>query len=219
MIAVHPKTKEVYISLTNNNRRGSNPPSSNQPDGTTTAGSARPPVDEANPRANNVYGHIVRWRERGGDPAALAFSWDVFLFAGDPADPGGVGAAAVTNTVGYPGFEDETYHIFSAPDGLAFDPQGWLWIETDYSASLTGIQSNMELPHAARGRSDRTRRSLPHGTERLRDHGLDHDAGSQVAVRQYSAPRRGRRYDSVAFLDVARRLYAAPLVDDRHHQG
>jgi secreted PhoX family phosphatase len=146
-IAVHPRTKEVYITLTNNNRRGTNPPSSNNPDGSTTAGSARPPVDEANPRANNVYGHILRWRERRGDPAALTFSWDVYLFAGDPADPGGVGAAAETNTLGYPGFEDDTYHIFSAPDGLAFDPQGWLWIETDYSPSDTGVQANMGNCH------------------------------------------------------------------------
>lgn len=29
-------------------------------DGTTLAGSARPPVDEANPCANNVWGHIIR---------------------------------------------------------------------------------------------------------------------------------------------------------------
>jgi secreted PhoX family phosphatase len=146
-IAVHPKTNEVYTTLTNNNRRGSSPPSSNNADGSTTAGSARPAVDEANPRANNVYGHILRWRERGGDPAALTFNWDVYLLAGDPADPGGVGAASVTNTVGYPGFEDEAFHIFSAPDGLAFDPQGWLWIETDYSASLTGVQANMGNCH------------------------------------------------------------------------
>jgi secreted PhoX family phosphatase len=146
-IAVHPESKEVYVTLTNNNRRGSNPPSVNNPNGTTTAGSARPPVDEANPRANNVYGHVLRWRESGGDAAALTFEWDVFLFAGDPADPGGVGAAAVTNTVGFPNFNDPTYRIFSAPDGLAFDERGWLWIETDYGPSKTGVQTNMGNCH------------------------------------------------------------------------
>jgi secreted PhoX family phosphatase len=147
-IAVHPQTKEVYATLTNNNRRGSNPPSVNNPNGTTAAGSARPPVDEANPRRNNVYGHVVRWREAGGDPAALTFEWDVYLFAGDPADPGGVGAvASSTNTVGYSGFEDATFRIFSAPDGIAFDAQGWLWIETDYGPSRTGVQANMGNCH------------------------------------------------------------------------
>jgi secreted PhoX family phosphatase len=146
-IAVHPKTKEVFITLTNNNRRGATPVSVNNPNGTTPAGQARPPVDEANPRANNVYGHILRWREAGGDPAALSFEWDVYLFAGDPADPGAVGAAASTNTVGYPGFADPTYRIFSAPDGIAFDEQGWLWIETDYGPSISGIQKNMGNCH------------------------------------------------------------------------
>ena len=147
-IAVHPTTKEVYITLTNNNRRGSTPASVNSPDGTTAAGSARPPLDDANPRGNNVYGHVVRWREAGGDPAALTFEWDVYLFAGDPADPGAVGpVASSTNTVGYPGFTDPTYHIFSAPDGVAFDAQGWLWLMTDYGPSLTGIQQNMGNCH------------------------------------------------------------------------
>jgi uncharacterized protein len=54
-IAVHPTTKEVYCTLTNNSTRG-------------TAKGA--PVDPANPRAKNVYGHIIRWREQGGDPKA-----------------------------------------------------------------------------------------------------------------------------------------------------
>jgi hypothetical protein len=150
-IAVHPQTKEVYVTLTNNNRRGTNPPSSNAADGTTTAASARPPVDESNPRANNVYGHIVRWREQGGDPAALAFEWDVYLFAGDPANPGNIlpASSAGTNTVGFPGFEDPTYRIFSAPDGLAFDERGWLWIQTDYGSNpaATSPQANMGNCH------------------------------------------------------------------------
>ena len=146
-IAVHPESKEVYIALTNNNRRGTAPVSANNPNGTTIAGSARPAVDDANSRANNVYGHILRWREAGGDAAALTFEWDVYLLAGDPADPAGVGAAAVTNTVGFPNFTDPTYRIFSAPDGLAFDEQGWLWIQTDYGPSISGVQKNMGNCH------------------------------------------------------------------------
>ena len=51
-VAVHPKTGEVYCALTNNANRGKG---------------ARPAPDPANPRADNVFGHIVRWRERGGD--------------------------------------------------------------------------------------------------------------------------------------------------------
>ena len=106
-IAVHPTTREVYCTLTNNSNRG----------GKDAAG-----PDPANPRAKNIYGHIVRWREASADPAALKFEWDVFLLAGDPAhkDPerqGNVKGKAA----------------FACPDGLAFDARGALWIQTDSS--------------------------------------------------------------------------------------
>ena len=42
----------------------------NRADGSTAGGSARPEVNPANPRENNVWGHIIRWREAGGDAAA-----------------------------------------------------------------------------------------------------------------------------------------------------
>jgi secreted PhoX family phosphatase len=142
-IAAHPVTNEVYVTLTNNTRRGTSPPSSNKQDGTTTAGAARPPIDDANPRANNVFGHILRWREADGDPAALTFEWDVYLLAGDPTTVAGAGA----NTAGFPNFTDPTYHIFSAPDGLAFDKRGWLWILTDYGPSTSGDQAKMGNCH------------------------------------------------------------------------
>jgi uncharacterized protein len=94
-IAVHPVTQDVYVALTNNSRRGS---------------SGQPGHDRANPRASNVYGHIVKWREQGGDSAALKFRWDMFALAGE--DKG-----------------------FGSPDGLWFDPRGILWIQTDVSTS------------------------------------------------------------------------------------
>ena len=79
-LAVHPRTKEVYVTLSNNTGRGKGTPlHQKDPLG----------ADAANPRAPNLMGHIVRWREAGGDPTALTFDWDVFLLAGDPshADP------------------------------------------------------------------------------------------------------------------------------------
>jgi len=108
-VAVHPRTKEVYCALTNNALRG---------------GAGQVPADAANPRPNNVFGHIVRWREAGNDPAATRFAWDVFVLAGDPAspDPGKRG------TVKGDGF--------GSPDGLRFDERGVLWIQTDVSASV-----------------------------------------------------------------------------------
>jgi secreted PhoX family phosphatase len=68
-------------------------------------------------------GHIIRWREAGGDPAATRFSWDVFLQAGDPA------LAEPTKRGDVPGGV-----AFAQPDGVHFDRRGVLWIQTDSSS-------------------------------------------------------------------------------------
>jgi hypothetical protein len=134
-IAANPKKAgEAYIALTNNNRRGSTPPSSNKADGTTAAGGARPPVDDANPRAVNNWGHIVRWNEAGGDPTATTFTWDIFLIAGNPVayTDARRGSANITAD-----------NMFNSPDGLGFDSFGRLWIQTDGSFSNTGDFAGM----------------------------------------------------------------------------
>jgi len=56
-IAVDPRSKEVYVTLTNGNGGGA-----------------------ANPRKPNPYGHIVKWSETGH----TSFEWDIFILAGDP---------------------------------------------------------------------------------------------------------------------------------------
>ncbi len=127
-IAVHPTSKEVYVTLTNNNLRGKSPASANAPDGSTAAASAYPAVDAANDRSNNVYGHIVRWREAGGDAAATGFEWDIFVRAG--TGPNGSDPATGANQ------GDIVGDVFSAPDGLWFDGNGRLWIQTDMSTSV-----------------------------------------------------------------------------------
>jgi uncharacterized protein len=110
-IAVHPTTKEVYATLTNNSQRG---------------GTGRAPTDAANPRASNVFGHIIRWREAGNDPVGLTFAWDIFVQCGDPAN---ADASKKGNIKG---------DIFGSPDGLWFDQNGLLWIQTDISTSVIG---------------------------------------------------------------------------------
>ena len=49
-------------------------------------GTGTNPVDAANPRARNAYGHIVRW-DYEHDFTEPTFWWDIFALAGDPADP------------------------------------------------------------------------------------------------------------------------------------
>lgn len=101
---------------------------------TLTSNAMRDRPDAANPRPGNLHGHVVRWREK--EPAAETFEWDVFVLAGDPA-------SASSNRRG-----DIRGDVFSAPDGLAFDARGVLWIQTDMSSL------NMWHPQLAPERDD-----------------------------------------------------------------
>jgi len=103
---VHPDTGEVFCTLTNNSERGD-----------------QVPVDAANPRKGNAFGHIIRWREEGDRHEALRFHWDLFVLAGPPED------SEVPAAPGSPPL-DET-NMFASPDGLWIDPRGVLWIEMD----------------------------------------------------------------------------------------
>jgi secreted PhoX family phosphatase len=132
---------EVYCTLTNNNRRGTNTPSVNNPNGSTTAGAARPPVDAANPREDNVYGHIIRWRETGKTVTATTFAWDLFVQAGDTAT-----AKAAKPTNDYKGNIVDVPNgsaDYGAPDGLWFDYFGRLWVQTDQVGDGSGDWLNI----------------------------------------------------------------------------
>lgn len=110
-IGANPVTGEVYCTLTNNNQRGS---------------AGRPTTNPANPRADNIFGHIIRWNELGQDAAATAFQWDLLVQCGDPdnANPAKRG-----NIIG---------DKFGSPDGLWCDERGLIWVQTDISTSTVG---------------------------------------------------------------------------------
>jgi hypothetical protein len=122
-IAIDPTSGEIYCTLTNNSNRGT---------------PNNPAVDAANPRANNVMGQIIRWKENG-DFDATDFKWNHLVLAGDPAN---TRPEAQGNIQG---------DIFACPDGLAFDARGTLWIQTDmhatqmYQGELKGFGSNQML--------------------------------------------------------------------------
>ncbi len=122
-LAIDPRSGEVYCTLTNNSSRGE----PNFPD-----------VDAANPRAKNVMGQIIRWKE-AGDFDAATFSWNHLVLAGDPAN---TRAEAKGDVKG---------DLFACPDGIAFDARGTLWVQTDmhatqmYKGELKNIGNNQML--------------------------------------------------------------------------
>ena len=111
-VEANPKTNNVYVILTFNERR--------KPE----------QVDAANPRANSRFGHIIEMTPPEGDHTAARFSWNILLKCGDPsiADVGATFSADTTRN-----------GRFGMPDNLAIDNEGRLWIATDgNSASKTG---------------------------------------------------------------------------------
>ncbi|MBP7452122.1 MAG: PhoX family phosphatase [Ottowia sp.] len=116
---VNPLTNEVYMTMTNNSQR--------------TAAT----LNAANPRVGNVNGHIMRWKEEGGQ-AGTKFQWDVYLFGAR------VDEKQSQNLSGLTAVND-----FSSPDGLYFDQRssgagGLLWIQTD-DGSYTDVTNCMML--------------------------------------------------------------------------
>ncbi|WP_457977363.1 PhoX family phosphatase [Ectopseudomonas composti] len=118
-ITVSPQDGQVYCTLTNNSKRGE--------DGQ--------PVGGPNPRANNLYGQILRWREAADDAAADTFAWDLFVVAGNPVVHAGkpeAGSHAINAD-----------NMFNSPDGVGFDGGGRLWIQTDGKYSNEGDYAGM----------------------------------------------------------------------------
>lgn len=98
------RTGKVYAMLTNNTKRKADQ------------------VDEANPRAENAFGHIIEIVEADGDFAATEGSWEVLLKCGDPS-VAEVGASFSTATT--------ANGWFGMPDNCAIDSAGRLWVSTD----------------------------------------------------------------------------------------
>ncbi len=118
-VAANPNRAEVYCCLTNNKNRGKKP---NAGGDSTLAGGP-------NPRVGNDYGQIVRWRPDNGDHTADGFDWDLFVMAGNPD----------VYSYDYAGSDNITSdNKFNSPDGLAFDNNGLLWIQTDGNYSNKG---------------------------------------------------------------------------------
>jgi hypothetical protein len=118
-ITANPNKAEVYCALTNNKNRGVK----------TNAGGDATPVGGPNPREANKYGQIVRWWPENGDHTAPGFTWDLYVLAGNP----------VVHSDARAGSENVTRdNMFNSPDGIKFDSNGLLWIQTDGKYSNEG---------------------------------------------------------------------------------
>ena len=122
------KTGKVYCAMTYNEQR-------------------KPAeVNRANPRPDNKWGHIVEIIEDGGDHTGTTFRWEMFILAGDPKNP--------AHKADYQGHTDVS--PFAAPDNLAFDDQGRMWVATDGLDDTLGGNDAVfmvETEGSARGRS------------------------------------------------------------------
>ncbi|EOW2705314.1 PhoX family phosphatase [Campylobacter jejuni] len=133
-IASHKQSgsKEVFATLTNNKNR-------QEP-------------NAANPRTKNVYGQILKWMPKNSHKDD-DFSWEIFTLAGNPDNQQGL----------YKGSNNITSeNKFNSPDGLKFDRDGRLWIQTDGSYSnkdeYEGMGNNCML--AANPKTGEIRRFL-----------------------------------------------------------
>lgn len=113
-VEVNPKTHKVYAMLTNNEDR--------RPADWHETGIEATRVDAANPRAFNIWGHVVEMTPPDQDHTAPTYTWEILVRAGNPNDP-------VTGAVFNPSTSADGW--FSCPDNCAIDHQGRLWIATD----------------------------------------------------------------------------------------
>jgi len=82
-ITTHPDSQDVYVSLTNNSKRGKE---------------GKRDKDSVNPRDNNQFGHIIKLEE--ADATSTIFSWDVFVLAGDEEHQGTIKGDVYANPDG-----------------------------------------------------------------------------------------------------------------------
>jgi hypothetical protein len=162
-IAVHPRTKEVYCSLTNNALRGE----------------GQSPVDPANPRANNIFGHIIRWREEVGTTPRPRASRGTSSCGGRSAHPDPARRGTVTGDVS------------GRRTALR---RAWLALDRDRCLGGHAEQGRLRAPReqsaACRERGDRRNPPVPGRTGELRTHGHRLHARCADAVREHPAPGR-----------------------------
>ena len=114
-----PVNGRIYINCTNNDQRG------------TAEGEEG--ANPANPRLENMHGHVIELIEDGGDHTSLSFTWDLFIIAGEPAD----------ESTYFGGYPKEKVSAMSSPDNMTFDADGNLWLSTDGQPSKLNVNDGL----------------------------------------------------------------------------
>lgn len=143
-VETNPATGHVYIVCTNNERRNSDQ------------------INVANPRVPNKYGHIIEivppLVNDKTDHAATECLWEFFIMGGNPksADHN----ARYHSPVSGNGW-------IAAPDNLAFDPKGRIWIATDGQPGSVGFSDSVYAAETSGPQRGATRCffSSPRGAE------------------------------------------------------
>lgn len=112
----NPLTDKIYINCTKNGRRGIAEYEGTNP---------------ANPRNENMAGHIIELLPPDGDHSSMTMTWDFLLLAGAESMGANYGMAqAVDNQ-------------FGCPDNAAIDNKGRLWITTDGTSDCFAVADGL----------------------------------------------------------------------------
>jgi secreted PhoX family phosphatase len=119
-----PAGRSIYVVCTYNERRKE--------------------ANAANPRVANKYGHIIEIVPplAGGKPdhTAEECDWGFFLLGGNPRD--------AAQGARYGGQVSENGWL-AAPDNVAFDPRGRIWITTDGQEDAAGFNDSLYAAHTS----------------------------------------------------------------------
>lgn len=131
---------KVYVMLTNNHKR-------EEP-------------NNANPRSENYFGHIIEISEQDTDFSSTRGYWDVVVQCGNPDIPGHQSDWSPDTTEN---------GWFASPDNAVVDPDGRLWIATDQGSKTLMSGTNdglwaLETDGALRGTGKMFFR-VPNGAE------------------------------------------------------
>ena len=139
-VVPNEKTGKVYAMLTNNTKR-------TEP-------------NNANPRKENYFGHIIEISELEGDHANTKGYWDIIVQCGNPDIPSHASRwNPRTSKNGW----------FASPDNGVVDPQGRLWVSSDQGGKVFMSGTNdglwaLETEGAVRGTGKMFFR-VPNGAE------------------------------------------------------